>query len=138
MNAGRFARLTGVGVLALGTTIVQASFVNVAFAGEPAGQVKVRLGDFDLNKSADVARLYNRIHAAAEAACGADSLTGTRLLSNGQRTCIEETVGTAVAQVHNAQLSAYHQQGTKALKAAGHPGSAGKDSMSGITRRDGD
>jgi len=138
MKAGKFARLAGAGMLAIGATIVQASFVNAASAGVPAGPMAVRISDLDLNKSADVARLYKRIRAAAETSCGVDSLTGTRLLTSGQRNCVEEAVTTAVAQVHNEQLSAYHQLGPKGLKAASRPGSAGKDSMPGVTHNDRD
>jgi UrcA family protein len=71
MKASGFARLAGLGLLAIGATVVQAAFVNTAFAGVPAGQQVVRLGDLDLNKSADVARLYRRVQAAADSACGA-------------------------------------------------------------------
>jgi UrcA family protein len=138
MKAPGFARLAGVGMLAIGATIVQASFVNVAFAGVPAGEQAIRIGDLDLNKSADVARLYKRIRVAAESACGVDALTGTRLLSGGQRKCVEETVATTVTQLHNEQLSAYHQGRSSAPKAAARPGSAGKDGLSAITRRDPD
>ena len=136
MNISKVSRLAGLGLLAIGATIVQASLVNAASASVPDGQLAVRISDLDLNKGADVARLYKRIHTAAEAACGADAQTGTHLLSDAQRNCIEEAVGSAVAKVHNEQLSAYHQQGSKAPKAAARPGSAGKDSMSGVTRSD--
>jgi UrcA family protein len=138
MNTSNFVRLAGLGLLAIGASIVQASFVNVAFAGVPTGQEAVRISDLDLNKSADVARLYKRIRAAAESACGVEALTGTHLLSSSQRNCVGEAVASAVAQVHNAQLSAYHQQESKAPKAAARPGSDDKDSMSGATRRDRD
>jgi UrcA family protein len=138
MKAGKFTRLVGSGLLAIGASIVQASFVNVAFAGVPTGQEAVRISDLDLNRSADVARLYKRIRAAAESACGVAELTGTHLQSSSQRHCVEEAIASAVAQVHNAQLSAYHQQETKAPRAAARPGSDGKDSMSGATRPDRD
>jgi UrcA family protein len=125
-------------MLAVGATIVQASFVNTAFAGAPTDQQVVRYADLDLNRSADVARLYRRIQAAAESACGAQPVTGSYLLNSGQRSCVEKTVGTAVARVHNEQLSAYHQGKSNAPKAAARPGSAGKDGLSAITRRDPD
>ena len=132
------ARLAGVGMLAIGATIVQAAFVNAASAGVPTGRQVVRFSDLDLNRNADVARLYHRIRTAAESVCGADPPTGSHLLSNIQRNCLVEAIGTAVAQVHNEQLSAYHQQEAKGLKAAARPGSAGKDRMSGATRSDHD
>lgn len=118
MKASEFARLVGLGLLAIGATVVQASFVSTAFAGVPAGQQVVRLGDLDLNKSADVARLYRRIQAAAESACGAEPVTGSHLLSSSQRSCVEKAVGTAVARVHNEQLSALHQGKSNSPKAA--------------------
>ena len=70
MKASRFARLAGVGMLAIGATIVQAAFVNAASAGVPTGRQVVRFSDLDLNRNADVARLYHRIRTAAESVCG--------------------------------------------------------------------
>jgi UrcA family protein len=122
METSKFVRLAGLGLLAIGATIVQAAFVNAASAGVPEGQQAVRVGDLDLNKSADVARLYKRIRAAAESACGAGPVTGTRLPTSGQRNCVEEAIATTVAQLHNEQLSAYHQQETKTPRAAVRPG----------------
>ena len=107
MKSRSFKQWLGVGVLALGATIVQFSSVNPAFAAVPAGQVRVRMGDLDLGQQADVARLYQRIRNAAVDACGADQLTGTRLLSTAQQHCVDEAIATAVSQVHNEQLSAY-------------------------------
>jgi UrcA family protein len=138
MKTSRFARLAGVGMLAVSATIVQASFVNTAFAGVPAGEQAVRIGDLDLNKSADVARLYNRIQAAAESVCAAGPVTGTLLPGNGHLRCVEETIGAAVARMHNEQLSAFHQGKSSASKAAVRPGSAGKDKLSAVARRDRD
>ena len=138
MNTPRFTRLAGMGMLAISATIVQASFVNSASAGVPAGEIKVRVSDLDLGKSTDVARLYKRIRTAAESACGVDELTGTRLLSGSQQHCVDEIVATAVANVHNDRLSALHQQGSKNPRAAAHPGSAGKDSLSGVNRTERD
>lgn len=138
MKTSGFARLAGVSMLALGATIVQASFVNTAFAGAPAGEQAVRTGDLDLNKSADVARLYNRIRAAAESVCGVGPVTGTLLPGNGHLHCVEEAVATTVARMHNEQLSAFHQGKSNASKAAVRPGSVGKDKLSALARRDRD
>ena len=111
MKARSFKQWMGVGALALSATVVQVSFVSSAFAGVPAGQVKVRISDLDLNKKADVVRLYHRIRNAAISACGADELTGTRLLSSGQQHCVDEAIAAAVSQLHNDQLTAYLQGG---------------------------
>lgn len=107
MKSRSFKQWLGVGALALGATIVQFAAVNPATAAVPAGQVKVRVGDLDLGQQANVARLYQRIRGAAVDACGADELTGTRLLTASQQHCVDEAIATAASQVHNDELSAY-------------------------------
>jgi len=107
MKPRSFKQWLGVGALAIGTTIVQFSSVNPAFAEVPAGHVKVRMGDLDLGRPADVARLYQRIRDAAVDACGADQLTGTRLLSTAQQHCVDEAIATAVSRVHDERLSSF-------------------------------
>ncbi|MDE2220299.1 MAG: UrcA family protein [Gammaproteobacteria bacterium] len=134
MDAARFTRLAGPWLLALGATIAQAALVSTASAGAPAGDVTVRFSDLDLSRRADVARLYQRIRAAARASCGAEVLTGSHLLNAGQQRCVDEAVEAAVAKVHNEQLSAFHQTGPKRQQAATRAGSAARDSVSGPTR----
>ena len=118
MKSRSFKQWLGVGALALGATIVQFSSVSPAIAGVPAGQVKVRVSDLDLGQQANVARLYQRIRDAAVDACGAEQLTGTRLLSSTQQHCVDEAIATAVSQVHNEQLSAYVPVGNRSRASA--------------------
>ena len=114
MKSRSLKQWLGVGALALGATIVQFSSVSPAIAGVPAGEVKVRVSDLDLGHQADVALLYQRIRIAAVDACGAEQLTGTRLLSTSQKHCVDEAISTAVSQVHNEHLSAYVEGGSRA------------------------
>jgi UrcA family protein len=107
MKSRSFKQWLGVGALTIAATIVQFASVSPAVAAVPAGQVKVRVGDLDLGQQADVAQLYQRIRNAAVDACGADELTGTRLLSTAQQHCVDEAIATAVSKVHNEQLSAF-------------------------------
>ena len=122
MKTNAFTRLKGMGVLAVGATVVQASFVNSATAAEAPTQQTVKFGVLDLSKSAGVTRLYQRIHAAAEAACGPQATTGSRLPSVAQQRCVDEAVDSAVMQLHNELLTAYRQQETRDQKETRHPG----------------
>lgn len=118
MKTNAFTRIMGVAVLALGATVVQASLVNSATAADAPGEQAVRISDFNLSKSADVTRLYQRIHAAAEAVCGTQATTGSHLPSVAQRRCVDGAVDGAVRQLHNDSLTAYHQQETRDQKEA--------------------
>jgi UrcA family protein len=82
-------------------------------AGASAAELEsraVRYSDLDLTRAADVARLYQRISAAAEQACGPRLLTGSRLPQPSYLRCFNDAVARAVARVDRPALSAYHQQ----------------------------
>jgi UrcA family protein len=106
MKSRSFKQWLGVGALALGATSVQFASVAPATAGIPEGRVSVSFGDLDLGKQAEVAQLFKRIRNAAIAACGAEEITATRLLSTEQQVCVDDAIATAVSQVHNERLSA--------------------------------
>jgi len=116
MNTRRIGHFAGVTLLAIGATMTQAALVNVATAGVPAGAVRVQFGDLDLDRSGDVAQLYKRIQVAAEISCGVDASKDARLFSSSERNCVDDAVGTGVADVNNPQLSAFHQQGSLARR----------------------
>jgi UrcA family protein len=82
-------------------------------AGASAAEVRslsVRYADLDLERPADVARLYQRIRGAAENVCGPRLLTGLNVPSPDYRRCFAAAVAQAVARVDRPALSAYHQQ----------------------------
>jgi UrcA family protein len=82
-------------------------------AGAAADEVRslsVRYTDLDLDRPADVARLYQRIRLAAEDVCGPRLLTGSRVPEAGYQHCFADAVAQAVARVDRPALSAYHQQ----------------------------
>jgi UrcA family protein len=110
--------------LAIALTPVAAS------AGEPAAQQKIRISDFDLNKHEDVVRLYRHIIAAAIAACGGETRTGSLLPSSGQQACVQKAIDNTVAKIHNEQLTAYQQKATGDQKLAEQSGWGGKRSKS--------
>jgi UrcA family protein len=112
MKTRSFKQWLGVGALALGATIVQASFINAAQAAEEPGTVTVRVSDLNLASAADVATLYQRINSAASLVCAEDTATGAKLFGNAKARCVAASVARAVEQVHSSVLSAYHQQET--------------------------
>lgn len=122
MKTNAFTRLMGMGVLAIGATVVQASFVNSAAAAEAPGQQAVRVSDLNLSKSADVAILYRRIRDAAEAACGPKMVTGSYLPRAAQQRCVGEAIDSTIVHLHNDLLSAYHQQEARDQKDLRHRG----------------
>jgi UrcA family protein len=113
MKSSSFTSYIGTGMLAFCATIGQAWMVNAAHADTATQQtLRLNVSDLDLNKSTDVATLYKRIKNAAEQACGADVVTGSRLPSQSKRQCLAEAVNGAVVQINNPSLSAYHKQET--------------------------
>lgn len=117
-----FARHISVGMLALCATFVQASMVAVSHAAEAPSAQAIRISDLDLAKTEDVAKLYRRIHSAAEAVCSSGAITGTRLPAKAQPRCLNEAVDGAIARINKAALWAYHRQETASSKEAGKPG----------------
>jgi UrcA family protein len=86
-----------------------ALFATAASAAE-SHSLSVPYADLDLDRPADVARLYQRIRRAAEDVCGPRLLTGSHVPEASYQLCFADAVAQAVARVDRAALSAYHQQ----------------------------
>jgi UrcA family protein len=86
-----------------------ALFATAASAAE-VHSISVRYADLDLDRPADVARLYGRIRAAADNVCGPRVLTGSYVPQPHYQRCFADAVTQAVARVDRPALSAYHQQ----------------------------
>lgn len=117
MKSNSITGYIGTGMLAFSATIGQAWMVSAARAeNAPAPQsLRIVVSDLDLSKNADVATLYKRIKSAAEQACGADVVTGSRLPSGSKKQCLTQAVDGTVLQINNPSLTAYHkQEATKA------------------------
>jgi UrcA family protein len=114
MKANSITGYIGTGMLAFSATVGQAWMISTARAADaPSAQsLRITVSDLDLNKSSDVATLYQRIKSAAQQACGADVVTGSRLISGSKKQCLSQAVDSAVAQINNPSLSAYHKQGS--------------------------
>jgi|HubBroStandDraft_1064217.scaffolds.fasta_scaffold1000778_1 UrcA family protein len=78
----------------------------------PDGQrsVTVHYRDLNLDRPADVARLYHRIAEAAASVCGARDLHVSQLVPPVYAPCISAAIARAVAQVDQPALSAYHER----------------------------
>lgn len=70
----------------------------------------VRFSDLNLQRPSDVAKLYERIAAAADRICGPQSLTGSYSKSAIYASCYQDAVAQAVAEVNQAPLTAYYEQ----------------------------
>ena len=115
MKPGRL----GSGALALGAllataTPLHAAIVSSGYTIEAPPQRAVSVKDLDLTRPADVATFYARIRKAAQAVCGGDPATGSRINSIEQQQCIARAMDATVAAVNRAELSAYHHQGKPA------------------------
>lgn len=85
--------------------------VATAFAGEAPDAVPketVKFQDLNLGSPAGVARLYRRIHSAAQRVChvGENPELG---FSSRAKICSDEAESRAVSQVSDAALSAYYR-----------------------------
>lgn len=87
-----------------------ALFATATSAAELPQSVTVRYADLNLDRPADVARLYHRIRGAAESICGARDLEFISWANPEWQRCVNEAVTRAVAQVDRPALSAYHQR----------------------------
>lgn len=70
----------------------------------------VHFTDLNLERSRDVARLYERITQAADKLCGPRSLTGAYYKSAAYANCYADAVGEAVARVNQPSLTSYYRQ----------------------------
>jgi UrcA family protein len=96
--------------LALLVLGAEGALFAVGAAADEVRSLSVHYADLDLERPADVARLYQRIRLAAEDVCGPRLLTGSHVPQSGYQRCFADAVAQAVARVDRAALSAYHQQ----------------------------
>lgn len=79
-----------------------------ALADSASPTVSVRFDDLNLDGAAGVARLYQRLHFAAEKVCGPREATGSRLASLDWQKCVATAVDHAVKAVDRPAVTAYH------------------------------
>lgn len=113
----RFIRTASLGGLALGTLLATASpaFAGVVSSGyspQALPQRVVSLRGLDLKQPGDVELMYARIRAAAQAVCGGEPVTGSRLLSYDQQRCMATSIEATVAAINRSELTARHRQAT--------------------------
>jgi UrcA family protein len=106
MSITSLLRGASIAVLALAATAAYADSATVQFQDASP----VRFSDLNLDRPADVAKLYYRIAAAADRVCGPRSLTGAYSKSSIYQSCYADAVAQAVARVNQAPLTAYYQQ----------------------------
>jgi UrcA family protein len=87
-----------------------ALFAQATAAAELEQSVTVRYTDLNLERPADVARLYGRIRVAAQSICGARDLELSGWVDSNWQRCVDAAVAQAVARVDRPALSAYHQR----------------------------
>lgn len=106
--------LTAFATVCLGLMLSPARAANPDPAYAPVSQL-VQYNDLNLSSNQGIARLYQRIEAAARYVCGSDS--GSRSLSDWSqaRTCAKTSVSRAVATIDNAALTAFYTKETGRL-----------------------
>jgi UrcA family protein len=89
------------------------SFVSLAcanaYADAPTSSI-VHFKDLDLNRSHDVAKLYNRIAVAADRVCGPRSLTGSHYKIADYESCYADAIAQAVAHIDQTSVTSYYRQ----------------------------
>src|ERR1700722_18828450 len=86
------------------------SFVSLACANAYAASPTVHFKDLDLNRSHDVAKLYNRIAIAADRVCGPRSLTGSHYKIADYESCYADAIAQAVAHIDQTSVTSYYRQ----------------------------
>lgn len=99
-----------ISLLLLTTLAVAASAASIAAPPTDIRQKVLDYSDLDLNSMSGVRRVYARIRKAAEAVCGDQQVTGSRITQPDWRACYDRAVADAVAQLDEPALSAYHQR----------------------------
>ena len=108
----RNLKLVGVAAVAL-LACSQQTFA-AAVVSESGRSRAVGTADLDLDRSAGVATLYERIQAAALAVCREEALDfrrDTRSFAplSWRKSCVAQAIDGAVADVDNVRLSALHR-----------------------------
>jgi len=81
--------------------------------GYEFAQRTVKYGDLDLSNTAGAASLYSRIQAAARSVCEPAIYTGARDSLLISRSCMDQSIARAVADVNAPTLTSYHLMKTK-------------------------
>jgi UrcA family protein len=87
-----------------------ALFAAATSAAELQESVTVRFSDLNLDRPADVARLYHRIRVTAQGICGERDLVLSSWPNPAWERCVNDAVTQAVSRVDRPALSAYHQR----------------------------
>jgi UrcA family protein len=95
--------LCSVGIALMASTALYAADTPI----EVQHSVHVRYTDLNLNRAADVARLYRRLSIAAESVCGPRDFAGYR--TPGYDSCVSSTIKQAVAAVDSAALTEFYE-----------------------------
>lgn len=76
----------------------------------PARSTDVNFQDLNLQNSAAVATLYQRIGAAADRVCSSRADSGIYYTYAGYQSCVADAVRRAVTDVNQPALTSYYQQ----------------------------
>lgn len=91
--------------LAMGGQVAHAAdYVNI---GEQRLSETVTYGDLDLDRSADVSRLYKRLSYAAKHVC-APFRSRTMTESAQHRACVSEALASAISEIDQPLLTQYY------------------------------
>jgi len=96
--------LCTMGISLMASTVLYAADTAI---NEVQHSVHVRYTDLNLNRSADVARLYRRLSVAAQSVCGPRDFAGYK--TPGYDSCVASTIKQAVAAVDSSALSAFYE-----------------------------
>ena len=106
--------LCGIGLSLMASTALYAADTA---SNDAQRSVHVRYTDLNLNRAADVARLYRRLSIAAQNVCGPRNFAGYR--TPGYEGCVADTTRQAVAAVGSAALSALYEGETSIAQGNG-------------------
>lgn len=96
--------LCSIGISLMASTALYAADLAT---NEAQHSVHVRYTDLNLNRAADVARLYRRLSNAAQSVCGPRNFAGYR--TPGYDSCVADTIRDAVTTIDSAALSAFYE-----------------------------
>ncbi len=113
----RARRLAGAVLSVLATAaVLHSAPVRAEPTAAKTTSVAVQIERSALQTDEGVARVYTQLRTAARAACGESELSDVQDIDLRIRfhTCVNQAVARAVADVHDAGLSAYHAHRTGA------------------------
>jgi UrcA family protein len=99
--------LLGAAVAALSLTCAAAYAESPPVTGSP---LVVRFNDLNLDQPRDVARLLNRVSAAADKVCGTRSFAGHYNKIADYEICYKDTVASTIAHIDRPLVTAYFEQ----------------------------